>query len=380
MRTLFSMATTPDIAALTAAMQRIAPIQLAEEWDNVGLLVGSTGDRVRRILLCIDLTEAVLDEAVRKKTDAIVAYHPPIFSPRKSITDADAGGRILLRAIASGIAIHSPHTAADAATDGVNDWLADGLGDGTRRAIDPASELPESETVKIVTYGPVESIDRIREGLASVGAGVIGEYEICSIEIPAMGTYRGGEGSNPVRGRRGRLERVEEVRLEMVCGDRGLAAAIDRIRSLHPYEEPPIEIYRQTARPNQSIGAGRLVALDRGVTIATITGRLRDHLRTDRFTVDTADRRRRHERIGLCAGSGAELLDSAIDQGCTLFVTGELKHHDVLHAASRGCAVILAGHTNTERGWLKVLRRRLRQDLKAEISISRADRDPLRPA
>ncbi len=374
------MATTPDIAALTAAMQRIAPVQLAEEWDNVGLLVGSAGDRVRRILVCIDLTEAVLDEAVRKKADAIVAYHPPIFSPRKSITDADAGGRILLRAISSGIAIHSPHTAADAATGGVNDWLADGLGDGTRHAINPASELPASETVKIITYGPAEWIDRIRTGLASVGAGVIGEYEICSIEIQAMGTYRGGERSNPVRGRRGRLERVEEVRLEMVCGDRGLAAAIDCIRSLHPYEEPPIEIYRQEARPNQSIGAGRLVTLDRGASIATITERLRDHLGTDRFTVDTADRRRRHGRIGLCAGSGAELLDPAIDQGCTLFLTGELKHHDVLHAASRGCAVILAGHTNTERGWLKVLRRRLREDLKVEVSISRSDRDPLRTA
>ena len=123
-----------------------------------------------------------------------------------------------------------------------------------------------------------------------------------------------------------------------------------------------------------------MVTLDRGASIATITERLRDHLGTDRFTVDTADRRRRHGRIGLCAGSGAELLDPAIDQGCTLFLTGELKHHDVLHAASRGCAVILAGHTNTERGWLKVLRRRLREDLKVEVSISRSDRDPLRTA
>jgi dinuclear metal center YbgI/SA1388 family protein len=374
------MATISDIAALTAIMQRIAPVQLAEDWDNVGLLVGSTGDLARRVLLCIDLTEAVLDEAVRKKIDAIVAYHPPIFSPRKTITNADAGGRILLRAIASGIAIHSPHTAADAAPNGVNDWLADGVGDGERRALIPAEELPASEKIKIITYGPRESVDPIRQGLAAIGAGIIGEYEFCSIELAAVGTYRGGEQSHPVRGQRGRLERVEEVRLEMVCGDRDLATAIERLRSLHPYEEPPIEIYRQAARPNQAIGAGRRVALERGATVETITERLRDHLGTDRFANHDVDRRRRHEVIGLCAGSGAELLDLAIDQGCTLFVTGELKHHDVLHASSRGCGVILAGHTNTERGWLKVLRRRLRDELNADISISRVDVDPLRTA
>jgi dinuclear metal center YbgI/SA1388 family protein len=380
MRTLLSMATISNTAALVAAMQRIAPVELAEDWDNVGLLVGSAGHRVRRILLCIDLTEAVLDEAIQKNVDAIVAYHPPIFSPRKAITDADAGGRILLRAIASGIAIHSPHTAADAAPNGVNDWLADGVGDGSRRALIPAEELPGSERVKIITYGPSESVDRIRAGLADAGAGVIGEYEICSIEIAAMGTYRGGERSNPVRGKRGQLERVEEVRLEMVCGDRDLATAIEHLRSLHPYEEPPIEIYRQAARPNQAIGAGRRVMLERSATGDMIIERLRGHLGSDRFATDDADRRRRHDVIGLCAGSGAELLDPAIDQGCTLFITGELKHHDVLHARSRGCGVILAGHTNTERGWLKVLRRRLRSDLHAEISISRKDRDPLRTA
>ena len=380
MRTLLSMATIFNTADLVAAMQRIAPVELAEDWDNVGLLVGSAGHRVRRILLCIDLTESVLDEAVRKKADAIVAYHPPIFSARKTITDADAGGRILLRAMASGMAIHSPHTAADAALNGVNDWLAEGVGDGARHALIPADELPGTERVKLITYGPVESVDRIREGLAAVGAGVIGEYEICSIEIAAMGTYRGGERSNPVRGQRGQLERVEEVRLEMVCGDRHLATAIERLRALHPYEEPPIEIYRQMARPNQFIGAGRRVTLKRAATVEVITARLRDHLGTDRFTNDDIDRRRRHEVIGLCAGSGSELLDPAIDQGCTLFVTGELKHHDVLHARSRGCAVILAGHTNTERGWLKVLRHRLREELKVEILISRMDRDPLRTA
>ena len=131
---------------------------------------------------------------------------------------------------------------------------------------------------------------------SAAGAGVIGEYELCSIEVAAIGTYRGGEHSNPVRGERGRLERVDEVRLEMVCGDHNLALAIEHLRSLHPYEEPPIEIYRQAERPRRAIGAGRRVTLDHGATIGTITDRMRDHLGTDRFADHDADRR---EELGL---------------------------------------------------------------------------------
>lgn len=374
------MTSRPGIQQLVDLMEEIAPSELGESWDNVGLLVGDRTRPLRSVMLCIDLTEPVLEEAVRKRVDAIVAYHPPIFAPRKRITDEDAGGRILLAAIAAGIAIHSPHTAADAAEGGVNDWLAEGLGDGDRRALVPALELPGTERVKLVTYGPAESIERIRDGLAAAGAGVIGDYERCSIEIEATGTYFGNEDSNPVRGERGRLERVDEVRLEMVCGDRNLAIAIEHLRTLHPYEEPPIEIYRQAERPRRGIGAGRRVVLDRPATIGTLTERMRTHLGTGRFANDDADRRRRHEIVGICAGSGAELLDTAIDQGCTLFITGELKHHDVLHARARNCAVLLAGHTNTERGWLKRLRRRLRTGLDAEVVLSRADADPLRNA
>ena len=124
------MTSRSGIQQLVDLMQEIAPSELGESWDNVGLLVGDRSRPLGRGMLCIDLTEAVLAEAVRKRADAIVAYHPPIFTARKRITDEDAGGRILLAAIAAGIAIHSPHTAADAAEGGVNDWLADGLGAG----------------------------------------------------------------------------------------------------------------------------------------------------------------------------------------------------------------------------------------------------------
>ncbi len=373
--------TTAILEDLVHAMDRIAPLRLAEDWDNVGLLVGDAQAPLKRVLLCIDLTIEVVDEAIRKEVDGIVAYHPPIFQPRRRLTHDDAGGRILLAVIQAGIGVHAPHTAADAAEGGVNDWLIEGVGEGATMPIVPSSELPADEACKLVTYGPRDAIASLREGLAEVGAGHIGDYDSCSIELEATGMFRGGPTSNPVVGRRGRLERVDEVRLEMVCGRAALPAAVERLRALHPYEEPPIEIYPQVPRPDARTGAGRRVRLDRPTTTQAIADRLRNHLRTDRMTACERSGRRKHNLVGVCAGSGAELLAPAIDQGCTLFVTGELKHHDVLEARSRGCDVLLAGHTNTERGWLGRCRSNLRRRLPAvEFMLSRADRDPLKTA
>ncbi len=370
---------TNTLEDLVDAMNRIAPSHLAEEWDNVGLLLGERRSPVAKVLLCIDLTLDVVDEAISKEVDGVIAYHPPIFQPRRRITDEDAGGRILLALLQAGIGVHSPHTAADTAEGGVNDWLIAGVGSGTRTSLSPASSLPAGEACKIVTYAPRTAVDSLRRGMSAAGAGRIGNYESCAVEIEAMGTFRGNESSNPATGQRGRLERIEEVRLEMVCGRDVMAEAIARLRESHPYEEPPIEIYPQLSRPISTIGAGRTMMLEAPATTATVAQRLRDHLKTDRMTVSETAPRREHRRVGVCAGSGAELLGPAIEQGCTLFVTGELKHHDVLEARARSCDVILAGHTNTERGWLKECRTMLRRRLPdVEFVLSRADRDPLR--
>lgn len=374
------MATT-TLGHLADAMDQIAPAHLAEDWDNVGLLLGEARSPVARVLLCIDLTLEVVDEAIAKEIDAVVAYHPPLFQPRRRITDGDPGGRVLLALMQAGIGVHSPHTAADAARGGVNDWLVDGVGRGSTAPLVPAGVAPEGEACKIVTYAPRTAVDSIRRAMSAAGAGRIGHYESCAVEIEAMGTFRGGEASDPTVGRRGRLERVEEVRLEMVCGTPSLADALTGLRTAHPYEEPPIEVHPLLPRPDSTVGAGRMTTLEEPATARTLADRLRTHLQTDRMTLSERSPRRRHERIGVCAGSGGELLGTAIDRGCTLFVTGELKHHDVLEARARDCDVILAGHTNTERGWLKSCRTMLRRRLPdATVVLSRADRDPLRNA
>lgn len=374
----------PQVASATVAdfadaLDRLCPPALAEDWDNTGLLLGRRTDPVTRVMLCIDLVDPVVDEAIAREVDAIVAYHPPIFGGIAALTADTAQGAALLATIQAGIAVHSPHTAADAAVGGVNDWLAEGLGDGEVEAIRPASTLPPGEAFKIVTFTPPDAIEPVRTALATAGCGRIGDYDLCSIETPIVGTFRGGDAANPAVGRRGRLERVEERRLEMACGKSDLGAAVAALRSTHPYEEPAFEIHPLVERPDASIGAGRIVRLDAPAKTTALVDRLRKHLRTDRFSIHEPNPRRRHRVIGLCAGSGGELVADAVSRDATLFLTGELKHHDVLDASRLGASVILAGHTNTERGWLKVLARRLRHELPGvECTVSRADRDPLR--
>ncbi len=362
------------------ALESIAPLEFAADWDNVGLLIGSSDWNANNIFLTIDLTESVLREAVDRSTQMIVAYHPPIFEPLFSLTDAQPKQRIVLVAARAGIAVYSPHTALDAAPGGVNDWIAAGLGSGDIRALEANDCLPESEQYKLVTFCPADEVERLRYTLAAAGAGRIGKYELCSFEIKGTGTFLAGKDTNPTRGQKGTLEKVDEVRLEMVCPKAALALAVTTVKQFHPYEEPPIEIYKLQARPLRDVGHGRRLVLDQKVSLQELGERVKARLGVKQVRVVLGDNPpRRIRTIGICAGAAGSLCEQATQQGCQVFITGEMRHHDVLAAQATGCTIILAGHTNTERGYLKVLRKRLRHDLpEATVMISRKDCDPLR--
>jgi len=367
---------------LSSALERIAPLQYAEEWDNVGLLVQGVQDEVKKVLLTIDLTEPVIEEAIEECADTVIAYHPPIFSPVNRLGANSTTERVVLGAVRAGLHVYSPHTALDAAPGGVNDWLSDCLGAGDRRALVSVTSAPQSQNCKIVTFCPQDSVDRIRDGLAATGAGIIGDYQRCSFELQGTGTFHGGSESNPAVGRAGRLERVQEVRLEMICPRNLLAGAVKVLANFHPYEEPPIEVYALEPLPMREIGAGRRVILDRSQTLKKIVDVVKSRTDVQRIQVARSyERPRRHRVIGVCVGAGGSLLDDAIEQGCTIFITGEMRHHDLLKAQAAGCTVILAGHTDTERGYLGILVRRLKEELGEdlpEFTLSRRDRRPLR--
>jgi dinuclear metal center YbgI/SA1388 family protein len=260
---------------LLEVLEETAPLELAEEWDNVGLLLcPSRKKSSRRILLTIDLTEPVLEEALRTGVDTIVAYHPPIFDPLSELTPSRERERVILRLVESRIAVYSPHTALDSVRGGVNDWLAEGLGEG------------ESEAII-------------------------------------------------------------------------------------PFVEPGAEADASTP------GQGRLLTLRKPVKLSTLVRRVKSNLGLKKVRVA---RGRRGDpvvaSVALCAGAGGSVLGGV---EADAYVSGEMRHHDVLDAKAQGTSVILCEHTNTERGYLPILRAKLalRLGRGVEVRVSRTDREPL---
>ncbi|MDZ4831098.1 MAG: Nif3-like dinuclear metal center hexameric protein [Phycisphaerae bacterium] len=359
------------IRDVVGAIDAIAPFSLAEPWDNVGLLIGRPDAPATKALLTIDLSLDVVDEAIALGCDVVIAYHPPLFRPIKRIVASSPGERAILTLIERGIAVISPHTALDAAPGGLNDWIAAGIGAGDVRALQPHASVPATEETKIVTYCPAGSVERLRDGLSTIGAGRIGASERCSFEIAATGTAAPAE-------RPGQLTRTDHVRLEMVCPRSALALAIETIRQFHPHNEPVIELHALEKRPERGCGAGRRLTLDAPLPIESIAARLRELFGVTALQFARADGAPAlHTTVGIAAGSGASLGDAAVAQGCSLFVTGELKHHEALSLAGLGCSVLLAGHTNTERGYLQTLATVIESRLKGFLCVvSCRDHDP----
>ena len=377
------------LSDILAALAEAAPLSLAEPWDKVGLLVAGDGREVSRALLAIDVVPAVLAEARAAGAELVIGYHPLLFKPLERLDGATWQGRVALDAVRAGIAVYSPHTALDAVAGGVNDWLVECVAGGAGAAHGVRALLPTrargGNTHKLVTFVPENALDRVRSALAEAEAGRIGLYTHCSFSSTGEGTFFGGEGSNPTVGSAGHLERVRELRLEMAFAARDLPAVVAALRAAHPYEEPAFDIVALEAPPaaDPRVGAGRVADLADSATADAIAARLAPALGVAtiaRTRSAPGAAQRRHARFAVCAGSGASLLDAAAAQGATLFVTGELSHHDVLRAHELGLEVLLAGHTNTERGYLPRLAARLAADRRlagVDLVVSRADLDPL---
>ena len=359
-----SAATVKDLAA---AMDRLAPERHAEDWDNVGLLVGDPAAAVRRVALCIDYTSAVAGEVRRAGCQAVIAYHPPIFKPLKRLTPA--ASPVVYAAARDGVAIYSPHTALDVADGGTNDVLADVLGMTDRRPIKP---LTGGAATKLVTFVPEADAKRVADALHDAGGGVIGGYDRCAFYTGGTGTFRGGEGTSPTIGEIGETESVAEQRVEMIVRADRLTAVLAALREAHPYEEPATDLIPITAAPPPG-GLGRVgrVAADRAELIDRVKAGLNlDHLLIAGPTTGPA------KHAACCAGSCGDLLYQATGLGATFYLTGELRHHDALAAATAGVTVICTLHSNSERKTLAVVADRLRGMLDVRTHLCASDRDP----
>lgn len=342
---------------IISVLEIIAPPQLAESWDKTGLQAGEPSQEVKSGVLCIDLTEAVVKQALSQKARLIVAYHPPVFEPLKTLTPTNWKTRALLTCVKNNIAIYSPHTALDAAADGLNQWLAEGMGKGVVRPIKP---VVSATLGKLVVFVPSTHADKLRTALTNAGGGKLGDYSRCTFNVEGQGTFQGNEKSNPTIGKAGHFEQVDEVRIEMIFSWPIRQTMADVVRQVHPYEEPAFDIYplEPLVRLNEMAGQGRIVKLDQPVSLQTLAGRIKKLLGVKHVDITAAAGRSGKIRtIGLCAGAGSSMMSDAgkIDA----FFTGEMRYHDVLDASQCGMNILLAGHIETEQPYLKVLRQRL---------------------
>ena len=245
---------------------KMAPLHLAESWDNVGLLLGDPQTTLRHLMTCLTITPEVVAEAVEEKVEMIVTHHPILFKPTQRITGESVEGHMLLKLAAARISVYSAHTAYDNAQDGINDQLAGMLKLEEVRPLVPAVLTPQ---YKIVVFVPEQELAKVSDAAFQAGAGAIGDYEQCSYRSLGIGTFFGKENANPTIGQAGRREEIAEHRLELFCSSARLTAALTAIHQAHSYETPAIDVFSlhsQTRISAVKEGSGRVGQLPSPLT------------------------------------------------------------------------------------------------------------------
>ncbi len=284
------------IRDVVRALDAWAPYTYQEPSDNARLICGDPDEPVRGVLCCLDSTEAVVEDAVAQGCNLIVAHHPILFGSLKSLTGADYVQRTIMAALRAGVAICAAHTNLDAVHNGVNLRLAQALGLGETRILDPRRDL----LTKLVVYVPREQAEAVRQALYGAGAGVISEYDHCSFNLDGIGTFRGSEQSNPRLGERGQDTRVEETRVEVLLPRHLEQPALEAMRRAHPYEEVA---YHLTPLLNEHprVGHGMVGHFNQALSETDFLALLKERLGVPMLR-HTALTGRPIQRVALCGG------------------------------------------------------------------------------
>ena len=313
------------IKEIVNALEMFAPLPLQDGFDNAGLQIGLTDAEATGALLCLDVTEAVVDEAIKLGYNLIVSHHPLLFRGYKSITGRDYVERCVMKAIKNDIAIFSMHTNLDNAPQGVNYKIAHKIGLKDIKILDPKTDA----LLKLITYVPKANADKVRNALFKSGCGCIGNYDSCSYNIEGKGTFKPGSGTHPYCGTIGELHHEDETRIETILPAYKKNQAIKALIAAHPYEEPAYDLFPMKNEWNE-VGAGIIGELPEPETETNFLRRIKKT-----FEVGCIKHTRLTGRliktVALCGGSGAFLLPKAVQQQADVFITGEVKYHDYFY-------------------------------------------------
>lgn len=330
------------INSITTHFQEIAPSALKESYDNVGLLIGNPDEDISSALICLDVTDEVMDEAVKHGCDLIISHHPLIFGGLSKITGRNAAERLVVRAIRENIAVYAVHTNLDNMLNGVNAMLCKKLGLSNTGIL----QALEGKLNKLVTFCPGDHADKVREALFNAGGGHIGNYDSCSYNLEGYGTFRGGENTNPFVGEKGKLHRENETRIEVIFPEYLRSKLLAALRQSHPYEEVAFDIY-PLMNVFEQAGAGMIGVLDQEMGEEEFMLHVKNILGT-KVIRHSALTGRRVRSVAVCGGSGAFLIGKAMAAGADVFITADMKYHQFFDADGR-MLIADAGHYETEQ-------------------------------
>lgn len=326
---------------------------LQEEYDNSGLQVGDPSQDATGVLLCVDITEEVIYEAVELGCNLIVAHHPLLFKGLKRIGTNSYIERCVSLAIKGDICIYAAHTNADNAPEGLNAYLAKDLGLSSVRPLLPTT----GKLMELVTYVPEAQLEAVQQAIWSAGAGRIGTYDQCSFRVSGEGTFRPLDGSRPFVGNLGELHRETEVRLSSILTEADSRAVVSALLSAHPYETPAYSLYPLN---NSYLGAGSGIVGDmiEAVELDIFLESVKAYFRTDKLSytpVNPYEQPMKVRRVAICSGAGAFLWREARAAGADVFITGEAKYNDYFDVETNP-VLVTVGHYESEVIATKVFR------------------------
>ncbi len=335
------MATT-TIKEVVDFLETIAPSVYQESYDNCGLLTGNQKDIVQRILVTLDCTEAIIDEAIAKRCNLVVAHHPIIFGGLKKLTGQNYVERTIIKAIKNDIAIFAIHTNLDNVLQGVNKKIAEKIGLTNLRVLAPK----KGTLMKLTTFVPLEAKEKVLQALHAAGAGSIGNYKNCSFQLVGEGTFQPTGNANPALGKIGRQETVQEVRIEVLFATPNKSHLIAALKKVHPYEEVAYYLH-QLENENPEVGSGIIGELEKPMELLPFLTSLKTNMNTAciRYTQPLP---LPIKRVAICGGSGSFLLPQAIAAKADVFVSADFKYHEFFNADGK-IVVADIGHFESEQ-------------------------------
>lgn len=352
-------------------LETLAPLPYQEAYDNAGLIVGDPGAEVTGVLASLDCTEAVIEEAVAKSCNLVVAHHPIVFKGLKKLNGTNYVERTVIRALKQDVAIYAIHTNLDHVRGGVSFRLAERLGLEDVRILAPKRDT----LLKLTTFVPLADTGRVLNALYAAGAGQVGDYKNCSFRVGGTGTFTPGAGTHPAIGKVGEPEEVAENRLELVLPAVLETRVLAALHETHPYEE--VAFYLQKLENvNQDVGAGAIGTmpqpLDEGDFLRFLKDRLNLHV-----IRHTSLRGKPVRRVAVCGGAGSFLLGDALRQGADAFVTADYKYHEFFDAENR-TVICDVGHFESEVFTKSLLRDELAKKFTTfAVELSEAPTNPV---